>query len=156
MPKNSGFTLIELLVTITIISILTALGLVSYQLILKNSRDAKRQSDLKLIQSALEQYHADQFFYPSSITFGGSLTSSTGNPSPPAVVKTYLNVVPTDPLPSNPQYLYEATKAFVGACDNTAASRCDTYCLYAKLENATAPDTPCVVNSLRNLEVTKP
>jgi len=56
-PDN-GFTLLELLVVIAIIGVLIALGTVSYSAIQRKSRDAKRESDLKSIQGALEQYYA--------------------------------------------------------------------------------------------------
>ena len=148
-----GFTLIELLVTISIISILTIIGMVSYQVVLKNGRDAKRQADFKIIQSSLEQYHSDQFFYPSGIlTWGSSLTSSTGNPSPPSPVKTYLNTIPTDPI-ANPQYNYVASPS---GCNNSALNRCVSYCLYARVENFTPTDTLCVNDSTRTLEITPP
>lgn len=130
--KKHGFTLIELLVTISIIAIITAIGFVAYSTVSKQGRDAKRQSDLKSIQSALEQYRADQGNYPASLTFGGSLTSGG---------RAYLNVVPTDPTGS-PEYNYTVSSS--------------SYCLYANLENSTPPDTSCTNDSTRNFEVTPP
>jgi len=59
-----GFTLIELLIVISIIALLSLIGLVAYSEFLKTARNNKRLSDLKLIQSALEDYHADQLYYP--------------------------------------------------------------------------------------------
>ncbi len=139
--KQKGFTLIELLVVISIIVILSAIGIVSYSQVFKNGRDAKRQSDLKTIQSALEQYRADQGFYPSSITFGGSLISGT---------KTYLKEIPKDPIGS-PEYKYAASPE---GCITTA---CIDYCLYARVENsANEKDTACLVDPNRTLEVTRP
>lgn len=130
--KKHGFTLIELLVTISIIAIITAIGFVAYSTVSKQGRDAKRQSDLKSIQSALEQYRADQGNYPASLTFGGSLTSGG---------RVYLNVVPTDPTGS-PEYNYTVSSS--------------SYCLYANLENSTPPDTSCTNDSTRNFEVIPP
>jgi|SRR3989344_8937616 len=149
-----GFTLIELLVTISIIAILAAIGLVSYQQILKNGRDAKRHSDLSKVQSALEQYNADQFFYPTGdLPWGSALTSSTGNPSPPTV-KVYLNSLPTEGVVSNPQYSYVPTPS---GCDNSSSStKCTSYCMYAKLENSTSMSTLCDDNGTYNLEVPRP
>ena len=64
MPRQRGFTLVELMVVITIVAVLATIGIVSYQVVLKNSRDARRQTDLRTIQTGLEQYFADQLFYP--------------------------------------------------------------------------------------------
>lgn len=156
MSKKSGFTLVELLVVITIIAILSAIGLVAYGIFLKNARDAKRQSDLKLGQSALEQYHADQFFYPSAIDPNLPLTNLTGRPtpSPAPTLKTYLNSIPSDPRPSPyPQYTYTPTPS---GCDNST-NKCTKYCLYAAVESTLGVDLVACTNlSDYKYEVTSP
>lgn len=148
--SKKGFTLIELLVTISIIAVLAAIGLVVFSTALKQGRDAKRQSDLRAIQSAMEQYFADQFVYPASITFGSALSQEG---------KTYLNVIPTDPIVSSyPQYTYQALSASLLACDNLAVTtKCTSYCLYAKLENSSLPvPTGCTYPPGYNFAVTPP
>ncbi len=141
-----GFTLIELLVTITILSILATVSLVSYQAVNKNGRDSKRQSDLRLVQSALEQYNGDQIYYPTlasdctnssnigKFKFGCPLKNPSGN-------NLYLNLIPNDPSLSvtsgNPQYAYVPKP---DNCDNlTPATQCKSYCLFAILENSSTP-----------------
>ncbi|OGE64350.1 hypothetical protein A3I48_03045 [Candidatus Daviesbacteria bacterium RIFCSPLOWO2_02_FULL_36_7] len=161
--QKKGFTLVELLVTISIIAILSAIGLVLYSTVLKQGRDSKRQSDLKSIQLALEQYVNDQGFYPapspSSLTPGtGALTTSTGNPTSPApALKTYMSIIPNDSNSSTP-YVYVALKD--GATCNNSSIFCTSYCLYAKLENLTSPDLKgCSVSgsySTYNFAVTPP
>ncbi len=56
--KRKGFTLIEILVVITIIAVLTAIGVISYSSMQKNARDARRKGDMKTLQNALEQYYS--------------------------------------------------------------------------------------------------
>lgn len=153
MPKRSGFTLIELLITISIIAILSAIGLVSYTTFVKNARDAKRQSDVKFIQSALEQYHADQKYYPIEGQFrvGYPLKDPSGN-------KTYLAQIPAESQISQPQYRYEARPA---NCDNsaTSANKCINYCLFVKIVGTlpfSAVDTRCPVSGEYNYSVSKP
>ncbi len=51
-----GFTLIELLIVISIIGILTAIGVVSFSNVARKGRDARRMSDMKAAQNAFEQY----------------------------------------------------------------------------------------------------
>lgn len=170
MPKRAGFTLVELLVVISIIATLSVVGLVSYTNFMKSSRDAKRQSDLRLIQSALEEYYADQLFYPGSINlFGSALTNATGNPANPPVTKTYLNKVPAGATGATDEYLYIAYKrdlavsgynitALCAASDNASSStnKCIKYCLYAKTENFTQDSNLCPNQSGYALEVTSP
>jgi prepilin-type N-terminal cleavage/methylation domain-containing protein len=57
--KKFGFTLLELLIVIAIIGILVSAGVASYSQAQKKSRDSRRKSDLKAIQSAFEQYYAE-------------------------------------------------------------------------------------------------
>lgn len=129
--SERGFTLIELLVVITIIAILSVIGLLAYTIFLKNSRDAKRQSDLKLIQSALEDYHADQIYYPFTVTAGSALAA--GN-------KIYLNKVPNDPT-APPDYFYRASGT---NCAAATPQNCTSYCLFAQMEAVTlTSDTGC-------------
>lgn len=153
--KSKGFTLVELLVVISIIALLASIALGIYANVQKNSRDAKRQSDLRVIQSALEQYKADQNFYPSSmvISESSSLTNNTGNPSPPLLTKTYLKRFPVDPNASTYPYKYQALP---NNCDNSART-CTSYCLYAKVENsANRVDTSCPDQTGYDYEIESP
>lgn len=104
--KTLGFTLVELLVVISIIAVLSAIGLVIYSNVIKQGRDSKRQSDLRVIQSALEQYYADQFSYPDNITAGTPLSAGG---------KTYLNQIPGDSNPSK-NYYYARSGASYELC----------------------------------------
>ncbi|NCS87105.1 MAG: prepilin-type N-terminal cleavage/methylation domain-containing protein, partial [Candidatus Pacebacteria bacterium] len=63
--KKKGFTLIELLVVATIITILSAIGLVSFVNAGKGARDAKRKADLETVRQALVLRRSDLGNYPS-------------------------------------------------------------------------------------------
>ncbi len=65
MKKNTGFTLIELLVVIAIISLLSTTVMASLNQARQKSRDAKRITDMKAIQTALEMYYNDNSGYPN-------------------------------------------------------------------------------------------
>lgn len=62
--KKKGFTLIELLVVIAIISLLSSVVLSALNNARAKARDAKRLSDLRGIQIALEMYNSDFGKYP--------------------------------------------------------------------------------------------
>jgi len=97
MNKTKGFTLIELLVVIAIIGILSSVVLASLNTARKKSRDAKRISDIKQIQLALELYFDSNGGYPSAITN----TTMAG----------FLPAIPVPPDgTSDTAYLYQATK----------------------------------------------
>lgn len=137
--NKHGFTLIELLIAISIVAIVFGIIISSLSTLKKNSRDAQRQSDLRAIQSYLEQYHTDQLFYPATILFGAALSDSTGSYSGASTSKTYNGKVPTDPINSGSHiYGYQGLTSSNTACDNSSQAsmqNCVKYCLYASLEN---------------------
>lgn len=63
--KKDGFTLIELLVVIAIIGLLSSVVLTSLNSTRVKARDARRQTDLKQFQLALELYFNTNGKYPS-------------------------------------------------------------------------------------------
>ena len=83
--KIAGFTFIELLVAVTIIGVITVIGVVNFQSTNQRARDSKRQADLEQIRTALEIARADS----SNNTYPTSLAD--------LVTGSYLPVVPTDP-----------------------------------------------------------
>lgn len=160
-----GFTLIELMISITIVGLVFGIIASSTTLVRKNSHDTQRHSDLRSIQSALEQYYADQLFYPATISFGSALTNATGNVAGTTISKTYLNRVLQDPSGGSATYKYEGLKndpsspTSYSLCDNITPSLCLKYCLYASLENPPNPLLPtysyCSATGF-NLQVTSP
>lgn len=127
--KNSirGFTLIELLVVIAIIGVLASIVLASLNSARRKSRDARRITDLKQIQLALELYFDAQSppQYPGAIApdagcanRGGLNVLATGG---------YIPQVPLDPQGGCYQYT-----------SNGSGTR-TTYHLGATLEETTNP-----------------
>lgn len=107
---KKAFTLLEMLVVIGIIAVLIGMGAVSYSTAQKKARDAKRKSDLKIIQNALEQYYSIcNYQYPSSYGFlsSGSLTCDS---------QILLSSAPKDPLGGNYQC--------VGTCNTSQYTIC--------------------------------
>lgn len=155
MSTERGFTLVELLVVITIIAVLSAIAIVSYSNVLKTSRDSKRMSDLKIIQSALEEYHADQIYYPMiAVSCTDGFFTVNCPLKNPGGTRTYLNNVPTDPLTSNDQYNYQQKPT---GCDNSTATKCTGYCIFANLEGpAKTSDSGCTPAVPYDYGVAKP
>lgn len=105
--NNKGFTLIELLVVIAIIGLLATLAVVALNNARTKARDAKRVSDIKQIQTALELYFVDASGYPAGTglalgqgtdcTTACDTISSTNGIAATAAGTTYMGLVPADP-----------------------------------------------------------
>src|SRR4030042_4253462 len=64
LKKQQGFSLIELLVVIVIIILLAGISIIALNGQRAKARDAKRISDIKQIQTALEFYYSNEQEYP--------------------------------------------------------------------------------------------
>ncbi|MDP2735896.1 MAG: type II secretion system protein [bacterium] len=115
--RQKGFTLIELLVVIAIIGILASIVLVSLGGARANARDARRQTDMRQINTAMELCYDD-----TTCEADEAYLSQAGMPT---AIGTYLATVPTDPGSGNPAY---------GWVDNSGTDQ--DYCAYATLEKA--------------------
>jgi prepilin-type N-terminal cleavage/methylation domain-containing protein len=128
---KKGFTLIELLISITILAVLMAIVIGLYRQAMQRSRDTRKKADLTAIQHALEQYHADQGYYPTAVDFSSpsALDSCTGiSGCTITPVRTYLDLIPSN----NSAYVYQAIPT---GCTNSG-TLCTNYCLITKLEVA--------------------
>ncbi len=65
--RSAGFTLMELLVVMTIIGILAAIAVPSYQRSLIRAREAVLMEDLYQIRRAIDAHFADKAKYPDSL-----------------------------------------------------------------------------------------
>lgn len=76
-----GFTIIELLVVVAIIGILTGVVLVAISDSRQRARDARRKTELKSIENAIELYASyNNGKFPSSLTeLHDSLSAQTGS-----------------------------------------------------------------------------
>lgn len=90
--NKKGFTLVELLVVIAIIGLLSTMAVVALNSARSKSRDARRISDVKQIQTALELYYNDHGGYPG--VTANQISTSTG-------MATYMSVVPQPPSPND-------------------------------------------------------
>lgn len=110
--NRQGFTLIELLVVIAIIGVLASIVLASLNNARKKSRDARRITDIKQIQLALELYFDGQGNkYPSAgntCTTPPTAAAGENNGLQDLVIKGYIPQIPRDPLSSSTCYRYAA------------------------------------------------
>ena len=82
--RDGGFTLIELLIVITLITILSTMGVVQYRNSIQASKEAVLHTDLFRMRDAIDQYYADKAKYPASLD---ALVSDG-----------YMRAIPADPI----------------------------------------------------------
>ncbi|MBI3954530.1 type II secretion system protein [Candidatus Collierbacteria bacterium] len=140
--KNSkAFTLLELLVVIGIVAVLVSLAAVSYNAAQQRSRDARRRSDLKAIQGALEQYYGASV---NSYSYPGSAANCMSE------IPDYLSSsLPVDPSDGS-NYTYSCTSSSYCICDQLEVSNTgnalDTNCNSGSWGTGTNYVYYCVAN----------
>ncbi|MCX8008338.1 MAG: hypothetical protein N3A54_01400, partial [Patescibacteria group bacterium] len=82
-----------MLVVVSIIVLLTGIGVSSYTTVSRRSRDARRLNDLEQIRSALEMYRAANGYYPNVGSGSWTNVSNLRN----LLVPTYMQKIPSDP-----------------------------------------------------------
>lgn len=155
-----GFTLIELLVVITIIGILATGATSVYTSQIQKARDATRLSDIKAVQSGIEQFYQDGWVYPTRwAAFNGVTTYVPKLPQDPKswlasanTVFDYLYNVSQD-TNGIPEQEYEVSTTFEQEWNITWKAETDGWTDNYRLEqwiNVSDGEQPTVVNWTAN------
>ena len=127
-----GFTLIEILIVVAIIAVLASAVLIGLGPIQRQGRDARRISDLRQVQNALELYYGKCGYYPGTTQAtspcGAFSAISAWTDVTTALVGSVLGVaqIPNDPT--------AGTNYFYGTSGTG-----NSYVLGATLEDANNP-----------------
>ncbi|MGH8107157.1 MAG: type IV pilin protein [Arenimonas sp.] len=103
MKKSAGFTLIELMIVITVVTILVAIAVPSYNSQMRKSRRAEAKQILSAMQLEQEKWRA------SHATYGTSAAPPTASNVPIPNTSTYYNVTMTVGSNTATGYVYTAT-----------------------------------------------
>lgn len=112
--SHAGFTLVEILIVVAVVGILSAVLYANFSDAREKARDAKRKTDLKTLQAAIELYKNDHGRYPAgcnapTINFsatnnwsgqpgsGAGYECPAGTPYIIDLAPKYIPVLPTDP-----------------------------------------------------------
>ncbi len=112
----------ELVVVITIMMVITAIGVVSFSGINKKSRDSRRMSDLDKLAIALEVFKQENGIYP---------------PSTVTLVSDYIDAEPIDPksfsyyyVGTDYAYALYAQMEDIGVTTGVYGNNCTGVCNY--------------------------
>jgi prepilin-type N-terminal cleavage/methylation domain-containing protein len=97
--KKEGFTLIELLVVVAIIGVLASVVMVSLNSARAKGRDARRMSDIKQIQNAIELYISDYGEAPDifAVDYDKRAGNSNDWDTLSTLLSPYIPQLPKDP-----------------------------------------------------------
>lgn len=138
MKFQRAFTLIELLVVISVIAVLTTMGVANFSSAIKKSRDAVRKSELAEISQALMMFRADWGSYPienKSIDDPNAILSFNDGSGDHNIIPDYLRQFPIDEARdagSADHYFYKCLSKITAT--TTTSERCVDFSICAKLE----------------------
>ncbi len=134
----------ELLIVLAVIGVIMSVSMIAIGNIRESTRNTRRLSDIKQIQSALELYRANERSYPDAISTGQALIGSTSS-------STYMLQIPTNPTPHNDGICPNSDYYYEGGGSGYKID----FCLSTPTGNLTAgkkcatpqgiKDTPCFV-----------
>lgn len=110
--RARGFTLIEIMVVVVILGILAAVMVPKIMDNPDKARIARAKQDIRVIESTLNLYKLDNFYYPSTQQGIEALVQQPSGEPPAKNWKPggYLPKVPTDPWGNPYQYLSPGVK----------------------------------------------
>ena len=91
--NSAGFTLLELVMVMTIIVVLAAVGVTSYQHIQMKARETILRQDLQTMRKMIDQYSADKEKLPQSLD--------------DLVSEFYMRDVPIDPITGDKDWVVD-------------------------------------------------
>ncbi|HUR41625.1 MAG TPA: type II secretion system major pseudopilin GspG [Verrucomicrobiae bacterium] len=114
MRLGTGFTLIEIMVVVVILGILAAVIVPRLTSKPDEARAVKAQQDIRALESALQMYKLDNFYYPSTQQgLEALMQKPSGEPQARNWKSPYVTRLPKDPWGSPYQYLAPGVKGEV-------------------------------------------
>lgn len=113
--RQKGFTIIELIVVVAVIGILLTIGIGSFN---SSQNRAKKEDAIAVadkVKLVLGSYFSEKDRYPKAQTTVASYLTTKGDS------KTATTFSDTS------KFVYAATSATGGSCDETGANRCEKY-----------------------------
>lgn len=108
-----GFTIIEVIVVIAVLAALTALALPRFTGVLKNSQEKTDLANVRIVQSAVELYEAENTEIPASVTTFESLVTELN-------AKGYLKNTAIVPVSDGKVFSYDTSTKTVSLADKPA------------------------------------
>ena len=108
--RAAGFTLIEIMVVVVILGILAAIIVPKLTGKPDEARVVKAKQDIRQLESALEMYKLDNFYYPSTQQGLAALVEKPSGDPPAKNWKGYISRLPKDPWGNDYQYLQPGVK----------------------------------------------
>jgi general secretion pathway protein G len=111
--QNRGFTLIELMIVISMIMILIAIAIPSYNQSITRSKEGVLKQNLFTLRSLISQYTLDKQKAPQSLD---DLVSAG-----------YIKQIPTDPMTAKPDWTVEQEEDTLMSADEQAGGIDDVH-----------------------------
>lgn len=146
---KKAFTVVELAVVIAVIAILATITAVGYTRLQKDTRDTERETDIAVIQSALEVFYEKNGVYPYHVQINNETflrntlsLSETAYRAPGQTTRSLTYSMSNSPTsPTVNQYFYHPQTASNAVCTSTS-DPCVKYTLRWRKETANPSTNP--------------
>jgi type II secretory pathway pseudopilin PulG len=145
--NNHGFTIIEALIVLVLIIGLLIIIIAGYSGVQTKNRNSKRETNIKLIHNALEQYYAQYNQYPTLAELNNSswVANNLKNLNPSILKDPSGKSEELSFYPKKNTYSYTVTSISGSQCNNTTI-KCGQYILTAELEGGSGKFTDSSLN----------
>lgn len=152
MKSHRAFTIVEILIIISVITILAGIASLGYSGMQRDARNKERESDIAIIQTALEQFYEKNGYYPpmDKMSGGGQHATEVTTAEAVTFLTRDLNIPSTALIaPNAPEGTKSSISTYIANLFDGSANKTYIYMAIMKPDDGTDNPQECVSADLQ-------